>query len=680
MIATRHEALRIVEPAYRARIRARARRKVLWLRRLWATGLVEQDKQSPVGHGDIDRILLSPDELAGLEYEFYASDDEAQALSPVIDATDQAWIADPHRRRLVEVFGLSECEMDLLGLVCAGEADPELRRVYGYLADEPGPIHASAWLAAHLFDWPLETWIGPDSPLVVWRWIRNSDGGSASLTPASACLPDPQAVAWLEGAPVIDPQLALCAQIVDPTSVSPGCLYPKVLSAMWDAADRLRPGPTQLELIGPPGAGRRTLAAQFASRLERQLLVVDAGLLAEPDAISPDGQERVIRAIRSALLLNAVLYWERADRMAAPASTPFLPDLQVVGLTARRPPSTATVSRTIFELPALTARQRCELWSWLRPEPPPAVVRDWALSPAEIGGAALVADAGEAAVNAIARGTLKDDSTELFTPLPQPFTWDDIVLTAATREHLSEFESQARLRWPVYEDWGFGSLCPLGRGVCALFSGPSGTGKTMAAQVIARSLGLDLYRVDLAGVVNKYIGETEKRLKRVFDACERANVMLLFDEADALFGQRTQVKDAHDRFANIEIDYLLQRMERFDGIAILATNRKGDLDKGFTRRLRFMVDFMNPGPEERMALWRKALPERSPTGEPLLDTIEWNQLAEKIVMTAAEIKLAALNAAFLARARDSRIGMTHVMAACRREAAKQGRELRGDSL
>ena len=147
----------------------------------------------------------------------------------------------------------------------------------------------------------------------------------------------------------------------------------------------------------------------------------------------------------------------------------------------------------------------------------------------------------------------------------------------------------------MLDDWGFARLTSLGRGTTALFAGPSGTGKTMAAQVLARSLGLDLYRVDLAGVVSKYIGETEKHLRELFEACERAPVLLLFDEADALFGKRTQVSDAHDRYANIEIDYVLQRMEQFDGLAVLATNRKGDLDTAFVRRLRFIIDFAPPG-------------------------------------------------------------------------------------
>jgi SpoVK/Ycf46/Vps4 family AAA+-type ATPase len=224
----------------------------------------------------------------------------------------------------------------------------------------------------------------------------------------------------------------------------------------------------------------------------------------------------------------------------------------------------------------------------------------------------------------------------------------------------------------VYEGWGFRRLWPLGRGISALFAGPSGTGKTMAAQVIARALSRELYRVDLAGLVNKYIGETEKRLRTVFDACERAAVVLFFDEADALFGQRTQVKDAHDRFANIQIDYLLQRMEQFDGVAILATNRKSDLDSAFVRRIRFIVDFLPPGPAERMRLWKLALPERSPSGEALLDRIDWEYLASNLNMTGAGIKSVALAAAFRARATHTRITMPHLLAAARREMAKTG--------
>jgi SpoVK/Ycf46/Vps4 family AAA+-type ATPase len=316
------------------------------------------------------------------------------------------------------------------------------------------------------------------------------------------------------------------------------------------------------------------------------------------------------------------------------------------------------------------------LWKDISPQPPPNIIADWVLTPAEIVKSALIAPAGHAAVIQACQESLRLTSSELFTPLGCPFGWDDIVLPPHLREHLAELQQQVRLRGQVYEDWGFQRLCPLGRGITALFAGPSGTGKTMAAQVLARSLDYKLYRVDLSGVVNKYIGETEKKLKQVFDACERANVLLFFDEADALFGQRTQVKDAHDRFANIEIDYLLQRMEQFEGVAVLATNRRSDLDKAFVRRIRFILDFVPPGPEERLALWRRMLLPRSPRGEELLDPIDFHGLSHKLNMTGAEITATALGAAFLARAEARRISMRHILHAARREMSKHGTVVR----
>jgi SpoVK/Ycf46/Vps4 family AAA+-type ATPase len=228
----------------------------------------------------------------------------------------------------------------------------------------------------------------------------------------------------------------------------------------------------------------------------------------------------------------------------------------------------------------------------------------------------------------------------------------------------------------VYEEWGFNRLTHLGQGISALFGGPSGTGKTMSAQVLARSLDLTLYRVDLAGVVNKYIGETEKRLREVFDACERSGGLLFFDEADALFGARMQVNDSHDRFANIEIDYLLQRIEQFDGIAILATNRKNDIDTAFLRRLRFVCDFLPPNKPERLTLWHKALPAHSPSGEVILGEIDFDGLAEHLDLNGAQIKAIALGAAFLARNEGTTINMDHIELASARELAKRGQRLR----
>jgi Rad3-related DNA helicase len=335
-------------------------------------------------------------------------------------------------------------------------------------------------------------------------------------------------------------------------------------------------------------------------------------------------------------------------------------------------PSVGRAARGSFEMRPLRQAMRLRLWQRFTDQPIPESIHDWTLRPSEIRAAAQVAYAGPDAVLDACRRMLHSDPGELFSPLPCPYAWDDIVLAQGLRKQLEELTSQAKLTTAVLEDWGFERLCRMGRGLNVLFAGPSGTGKTMAAQVVARELGRELYRVDLAGVVNKYIGETEKRLKRVFEACERSAVVLFFDEADALFGQRTQVKDAHDRYANIQIDYLLQRMEQFDGVAILATNRKNDLDPAFLRRLRFIVDFLPPGPAERLTLWRMSLAERSPGGEELLDSIAWEWLADNLVLTGADIKAIALAAAFLARAEGSRIRMDHLLHAAKREMNKHG--------
>jgi SpoVK/Ycf46/Vps4 family AAA+-type ATPase len=308
-------------------------------------------------------------------------------------------------------------------------------------------------------------------------------------------------------------------------------------------------------------------------------------------------------------------------------------------------------------------------------------VAEWALRPAEVRVAAHVAAAGDHEVGEVCRRLLMGGTPELLTPLPLPFVWADLVLSPVTTAHLHELEAQARNRGQVLDDWGFSRLTSLGRGTTALFAGPSGTGKTMAAQVLARSLGLSLYRVDLAGVVSKYIGETEKHLRELFEACERAPVLLLFDEADALFGKRTQVSDAHDRYANIEIDYVLQRMEQFDGIAVLATNRKGDIDSAFVRRLRFIIDFAPPSASEREHLWRLVLEDASDAeGKPLAGELDWRGLARELDLNGAGIKSAAVAAAFLARSEGGPISERHVLAAARRELEKQGVVVRSGQM
>jgi SpoVK/Ycf46/Vps4 family AAA+-type ATPase len=243
-------------------------------------------------------------------------------------------------------------------------------------------------------------------------------------------------------------------------------------------------------------------------------------------------------------------------------------------------------------------------------------------------------------------------------------SWNDIVLPVAQLAMLREIAAHVRQRAKVYEAWGFAQKCARGLGISALFAGASGTGKTLAAEVLADELRLDLYRIDLSQVVSKYIGETEKNLRRVFDAAEEGGAILLFDEADALFGKRSEVKDSHDRYANIEISYLLQRMEAYRGLAILTTNMKNALDPAFLRRIRFVVQFPFPDAAERIEIWRRIFPVQTP-----VDRLDISKLA-KLHVAGGNIRNIALNAAFLAADANEPVRMSHLLRAARTEYAK----------
>ena len=243
-------------------------------------------------------------------------------------------------------------------------------------------------------------------------------------------------------------------------------------------------------------------------------------------------------------------------------------------------------------------------------------------------------------------------------------TWDDLVLPPLQTQVLRDVAMQVKHRARVYEEWGFGGRSNRGLGISALFSGASGTGKTMAAEVLARELDLDLYRIDLSSVVSKYIGETEKNLRRVFDAAEGGGAILLFDEADALFGKRSEVKDSHDRHANIEVSYLLQRMENYRGLAILTTNMKTALDPAFLRRIRFIVQFPFPDAVHREEIWRRIFPRQAPLAE-----LNYGQLA-RLNVAGGNIKNIAMSAAFIAADNDEALNMRHLMQAAKNEYVK----------
>lgn len=276
---------------------------------------------------------------------------------------------------------------------------------------------------------------------------------------------------------------------------------------------------------------------------------------------------------------------------------------------------------------------------------------------------------------AMARGESAHDLTTLARKVLPAYGWDDIVLPPATVLQLHEICQWVEQRHRVLGTWGFDRKLSLGKGVTALFVGPSGVGKTMAAEVVARELQLELYKIDLSSVVSKYLGETEKNLDKIFSAAENANAILFFDEADALFGKRSEVRDSHDRYANIEISYLLQKMEQYEGIAILATNLRNNMDDAFVRRLQFIVEFTFPDEQLRKQIWQVLFPPEAPRE----DHIDYATLA-KLRLAGGNIKNVVLGAAFLAAADAGRIGMKHLVHATQREYEKLGKPLSAPEL
>jgi len=640
-----------------AMTRLRARRLVLWMEHVWQSGRGSPDQGPTIGPGEVARLLAAETALA--EEAAFLAAGEASVLTAEADAATAELSADPGWRAIRTVFGLGLEEADLLALLVALELDPGLGRVIAYLHDDSRLTQPTPWLAARLAGRgpsPFAT-----TALLTWQLAAPLDGAASTqrlMTPWQA---DPAVALSVFSGVWHDPAIAAAVASIPPESTATlPCLHEPARDALLALAD-LR----EAELVGPPGIGRQTLAAQTAAATGRTLLAADLPALVAGGASTAQALTRVLR---QAAITGALAYFRDADAVSA-ADWARARHLGVPYLRGVRHPTGEPVPVTLAPLPIAA---RLALWRCTSPAPPPDALIAQRLTPAEI---MRVMAAPNAVVPLIRQRSHRPDHA-LLTRLPTPYDWDDLVLPADVLSQLRAFETQVRLRWTVYEEWGFGRLAHLGYGIAALFGGPSGTGKTMAAQLLARALDIELLRVDLAGVVNKYIGETEKKLREVFDACEDSGALLFFDEADALFGMRTHVKDAHDRFANIEIDYLLQRVERFDGVAILATNRRQDLDPAFVRRLRFVIEFQMPRPEERLALWQRALLPGAPNGEALLDEIDWGYLSQRLNMTGAEIKGTALGAAFMARAEGKRIGMRHLLAAAQREMAKQGVRLR----
>ena len=404
----------------------------------------------------------------------------------------------------------------------------------------------------------------------------------------------------------------------------------------WIASDVRRGRWPALNLMGPTNAGKRAVARALCDRLGVQLYRLDARRLPAP---GPERQETLRLLEREAVLLQMALYldvaeFDRADQAMAVSIGDVIERLSVFLIVGSQQRWQTEREILPVHVPKADASGQHVLWQQALAGVAhstdghiEAIVQQFDFGPQMVAQAVTAAQGKARLRTSVESAELTADDLwqacreqagwhleELAQRIIPYYDWEDIVLPEDVFRQLQEIAAQVAHRAQVYEAWGFGAKLSRGRGLSALFAGPSGTGKTMAAEVLANHLKLDLYRIDLAGVVSKYIGETEKNLRKVFDAAEQSGAILFFDEADALFGKRTEVKDSHDRYANIEVNYLLQRMEDYRGLAILATNRKSDLDQAFLRRLRFLVDFPFPDADQPPPHLAEGLPASGASG------------------------------------------------------------------
>lgn len=572
---------------------------------------------------------------------------------------------------LARVFALDEGELDVLVTCLAFALDPSLADSFAGLAGHPRRGYPTEPIVAHLFGWGRRRLLGQGN-LVTWGLVIAHPTEPGHPAPLSL---DPTLLTWLQEGLMIEGDLRACAARI-PVHELPRSWPLATLRARIDEHLEHRQR-VRILLVGPPGSGRRTFAANIAASLDMRCLAIDC------DEIPDDRWLDVyVQALRTAILGNSMIVWhgQRVERRWPRHVSP--PALQFL---ACEDPHTisplAGVIDEIVELPVLGVDERRVLWTRLLPhEGWPANELDklaarHRLSVGDIAQIALRRPDDCNAAGLLAREQTRGRLGELGRLLDCPFSWDDLVVHAKLRDELEDFAFEAAERAAFWDGPQARRLFPRGTGLVALLTGTAGTGKTMAAQVIAASLGLDLFRIDLATVVSKYIGETAKNLHRIFSRSARMNAVLLFDEADALFAKRTDVRDSHDRHANADTNYLLQLLEDYQGIALLATNKKNNLDPAFTRRIRYVLDFVRPDPAQRRTIWRKVTGELA--GPDILRGLEPSLalLAETVDVSGAQIKNALLAAIFISMRTRRPLDIDHIARGLDRELGKDGRAL-----
>jgi hypothetical protein len=569
-------------------------------------------------------------------------------------------------KSLTTTFNLSPFETGLLLLCAAVELDSETAALCGQaVGREPAVVNFA--LASRVLDDAHWSALLPTAPLRYWRLVEIDSRRDAALVQARLS-PSERLLHHLAGLAYLDEGLHPQLSAVPPADH----LWATHAEVATRVASHLEERPdSAFVLTGADQRSRRDVVARAGAA--RNLRVF--ALRAEDIPADAAERDRFVRLwMREALLAPALLLVEGAT---GPNLAPLADRLNTAFVISADEQVTAGLKPFVrLHLRQPGARERRDWWRAALGRRKlqdgatvDALATTFPLHPEQIDAAVngAASDAPEALWEA-GRLQARPALGELAQRIEPAAAWNDLVLPPAQMQLLRQIAMHVRQRLKVYDDWGFGAAT-RGLGVSALFAGVSGTGKTMAAEVLAAELRLDLYRIDLSQVVSKYIGETEKNLKRVFDAAEGGGVVLLFDEADALFGRRSEVKDSHDRYANIEVSYLLQRMEAYRGLAILTTNQRSALDGAFLRRLRFVVEFPFPDASGRAEIWRRVFPAQTPT-----EGLDAARLA-RLNVAGGNIRNIAVNAAFLAADAGRSVTPADVLSAARSEYSKLDKTL-----
>jgi len=570
---------------------------------------------------------------------------------------------------------LTRFEADLLLLCAAMELDTRTGALCAAAHGDPRRPYPTFALAMALLDEPDWSALAPAGALRSWRLIEPEGGFGEPLILRPLRI-DERVVHFIKGHNVLDERLARLIRPVEPAAEGTAPSQAAAVEALTAAA--AGDGGALIQMVGANRASKRSVAADAAGSVGLHLFELAASALPATSADAHDLArlwQRETRLLPIGLLVTADVN-PLTDPQAGALRELVRDGSAPTFLSVPGPCADLSDVSSVHEVSTPTPGEQRVVWSEALGgemlEMSARLAAEFDLDTTEI--VQVAKEAKRSGDGDLARGAwmrcmaISRPSLDSLAQRLRPVaTWDDIVLAPEPMRLLRSIAAQARNRATVYDEWGWRERSERGLGISALFTGESGTGKTMAAEVLANDLGLDLYRIDLSGVMSKYIGETEKNLRRLFDAGEHGGVVLFFDEADALFGRRSEVRDSHDRYANVEVDYLLQRMESYRGLAILATNMRSALDPAFTRRLRFIVPLALPGRSERERIWRRVFPAGVPT-----EGLDTARLA-RLNLSGALIHAVALQASFTAAAQDGPVTMDIVLDAARTELRKADR-------